>query len=78
VRGHWRIENQSHYVRDVTYGEDRSQVRSGTIAQVMAAVRNTAIGLMRRAGKTNIAAATRYYRAQPKEALALLGITADF
>jgi predicted transposase YbfD/YdcC len=78
TRGHWRIENQSHYVRDVTYGEDRSQVREGTIAQVMAALRNTAIGLMRVAGQTNLAAATRHYARHPKEALALLGIAPDF
>jgi predicted transposase YbfD/YdcC len=78
TRGHWRIENQLHYVRDVTYREDASQVREGTIAQVMAAVRNTAIGLMRVAGQTNIATATRHYARHPGEALALLGITPDF
>ena len=78
TRGHWHIENQSHYVRDVTYREDASQVRDGTIAQVMAAVRNTAIGLMRVAGHTNIAAAARHYAGHPWEALALLGILSDF
>jgi predicted transposase YbfD/YdcC len=78
TRGHWRIENQSHYVRDVTYGEDGSQVRDGTVAQVMAALRNTAIGLMRLAGRGNIAAATRYYAGHPWDALALLGVTPDF
>jgi predicted transposase YbfD/YdcC len=78
TRGHWRIENQSHYVRDVTYGEDRSQVRDGTIAQVMAALRNTAIGRLRVAEWRNIAAATRYYRSHPGEALALLGLASDF
>lgn len=77
-RGEWKIENQSHYVRDVTYGEDRSQVRDGRVAQVLAALRNVAIGLMRRAGKQNIAAATRYYAAQPWEALELIGIPATF
>jgi predicted transposase YbfD/YdcC len=78
TRGHWRIENQSHYVRDVTYREDASQVREGTIAQVMAAVRNTAIGRLRVAGQTNIAAATRHYGRHPEEVLALLGIAPDF
>lgn len=58
----------------MTYGEDHSQVRSGSLPQVMAAVRNTAIGLLRWAGHANIAAATRYYAARPREALALLGI----
>jgi predicted transposase YbfD/YdcC len=72
-RGHWGIENRSHHVRDVTYDEDGSRVRIGAVAQVMAAIRNTAIGLMRLAGKPSIAAATRYYAARPCEALALIG-----
>jgi predicted transposase YbfD/YdcC len=74
VRGHWHIENTSHWVRDVTFDEDRSQVRCGSIPQAMAALRNTVIGLMRWAGETNIAAACRRFAAQPWAALALLGI----
>ena len=74
VRGHWHIENKSHWVRDVTFDEDRSQVRCGNIPQVMAALRNTAIGLLRWAGHTNIAAACRRLAAQPAQALALIGI----
>jgi hypothetical protein len=64
VRGHWRIENRSHWVRDVTFGEDHSQVRCSSIPQVMAVLRNTAIGLMRLAGVTNIAAAYRRFAAK--------------
>jgi predicted transposase YbfD/YdcC len=74
VRGQWQIENQSHWVRDVTFDEDRSQVRCGNIPQVMAALRNTAIGLLRYAGYANIAAAGRRLAAQPLQALALIGI----
>jgi predicted transposase YbfD/YdcC len=74
VRGQWQIENQSHWVRDVTFDEDRSQVRCGNIPQVMAALRNTAISLLRWAGHTNIAAACRRLAAQPVQALALIGI----
>lgn len=55
VLGHWQIANQSHWVCDVTFDEDRSQVRCGSIPQVMAAFRNTVIGLMRWASYTNIA-----------------------
>jgi predicted transposase YbfD/YdcC len=77
-RGHWGIENRSHYVRDVTFDEDRSRVRIGAVAQVMAAIRNTAIGLMRIIGENNIAAATRRYAARPFEAVALLGLSLDF
>jgi predicted transposase YbfD/YdcC len=74
VRGQWQIENKSHWVRDVTFDEDRSQVRCGNIPQVMAALRNTAIGLLRYAGYANIAAAGRRLAAQPLQALALIGI----
>ena len=73
VRSHWHIENKSHWVRDVTFDEDRSQVRSGNIPQVMAALRNTVIGLMRWAGETNIAAARRKFAAKPRLALKLIG-----
>ena len=77
VRGHWAIENRSHWVRDVTYDEDRSQVRSGSIPQVMAALRNTAIGLLRSAGDSNIAKAGRELAAQPAKALALVGVALE-
>jgi predicted transposase YbfD/YdcC len=75
-RGHWAIENRLHYVRDVTLGEDASHVRSGAAPEVMAALRNAAIGLLRRAGHTNIAAALRQVAWQPGSALRLLGISA--
>lgn len=77
VRGHWGIENRSHYVRDVTFGEDQSQVRSGGLPQVMAAVRNTVIGLMRLGGRPNVAAACRYYAARPWEAVAILRLNPE-
>jgi predicted transposase YbfD/YdcC len=77
VRPHWQIENQVHWVRDVTCDEDRSHVRCGSIPQVMAAFRNTVIGLMHWTGETNIAAACRRFAAQPWSALALLGIRPD-
>lgn len=74
VRGHWSIENKSHWVRDVTFDEDRSQVRSGHLPELMAGLRTTAIGLLRGAGHTNIAKACRQMAAQPAKALALVGI----
>jgi hypothetical protein len=77
VRGQWQIENQSHWVRDVTLDEDRSQVRCGHLPQVMAALRNTVIGLMRWAGYTNMAAACRRFAAQPTAALHLIGIALE-
>jgi len=72
ARGHWGIENRLHWVRDVTFDEDRCPIRSGAAPQVMAALRHTVIGLLRCAGATNIAAALRSYAAHPQRALALV------
>lgn len=69
LRGHWQIENVLHWVRDVTFGEDHSQVRTGAGPQNMALLRNTAITVSRLAGHTNIAAAQRYYSWTPGAAL---------
>jgi predicted transposase YbfD/YdcC len=74
IRGHWSIENSIHWVRDVTYDEDRSQIRTGTGPQVMAALRNAAIAALRAADITNIAAANRYHARDSKRPLALLGL----
>lgn len=59
VRGHWGIENRLHYVRDVTMGEDASHIRTGSAPQVMAALRNVVLALLRAAGFQNMAAALR-------------------
>ena len=72
VRRHWGIENKLHHVRDVTYDEDRSQVRTGSAPQVMATLRNTAIGLLRAAGFDNIAQANRHMIRDEKRPLRLL------
>jgi predicted transposase YbfD/YdcC len=69
LRGHWQIENTLHWVRDVTFGEDHSAVRTGAGPQVMAALRNTAINVSRLAGHTNIAAAQRHYSWTPGAAI---------
>ena len=57
--GHWSVENRSHYVRDVTMGEDASRIRKRSGPEVMAAFRNATIGLLRTMGVTNIAEALR-------------------
>ena len=75
VRGHWSIESL-HWVRDNTFDEDRSQVRTGTIPRVLATMRNLAIGIIRHTTyrTVNIAAATRQLARQPDVTLDLLGI----
>lgn len=72
VRSYWSIENRSHWVRDCVFDEDRCQIRTGNGPCVMATLRNTAIGLLRLAGATNIAAALRDIAAQPHLAAELI------
>lgn len=72
-RGHWTIENRKHYVRDVTLGEDRTQMHTGHAPQVLAAVRNALIDLWRAQGWCNMADATRACAASPHRALRCIG-----
>jgi predicted transposase YbfD/YdcC len=72
VQGHWGVENRAHWVRDVTFDEDRSRVRTGNGPQVMASLRNTAISLLRLNGATNIAAAQRHHAANPSRPINLV------
>jgi len=65
VRGHWLIEDRLHWIRDVVYDEDRSQVRTGNGPRVMASLRNLAISILRLTGETNIAAALRHQARRP-------------
>lgn len=74
VRGHWAIENKIHWVRDVTFSEDASQTRTGSRPRVMATLRNLAIGLIRQAGYTKIAATLRRIRNNPHLLLPILGL----
>ncbi|MFH9229362.1 ISAs1 family transposase [Streptomyces lydicus] len=74
-QNHWSVE-ALHHVRDVTFGEDASRVRTGTAPRAMATLRNLAIGLMRQAGWTNSAAAADHYRSRPYHATATLRLTA--
>ena len=72
LRGHWGIENRAHWVRDVTFDEDRSQVRTGAAPEALAAFRNVATALLRRADADNIAAALRTLAGRPPCAVRLL------
>jgi predicted transposase YbfD/YdcC len=72
VRGHWHIENKLHWVRDVTYQEDKSLVRTGNAPRVMASLRSLAISILRLDGHTNIAAANRHHARDPQRTLKLL------
>ena len=73
-RGHWEIENRVHYVRDVTFDEDRSQIRKGNGAHIMASLRNLVISVFRLLGFKYIPDAIRYFTMRLEEALQVLGI----
>ena len=74
-RGQWSIENRLHWVRDVTFDEDRCRVRKGYGPQVLAAMRNFVISLLRLAAantKRYIPGLLRYFAAHPAQALNLV------
>jgi predicted transposase YbfD/YdcC len=75
IRGEWGIENSSHHIRDVTFGEDASTVHAGTAPRAMAAFRNLAIGALKILGAVNIAKTTRAIHEEPERALPILGIS---
>ncbi len=60
-------DNRLHWVRDVSFDEDRSQVRTGHTPRVIATLRNTAISLLRLTGWDNIAEALRHHARDPDE-----------
>jgi predicted transposase YbfD/YdcC len=70
-RNHWGIESL-HWIRDATFDEDRSTIRSGSAPRVMAAIRNFVIGLLRLLGFDNFAKARRAFAASARSTLALL------
>jgi predicted transposase YbfD/YdcC len=72
VRRHWHIENKLHWVRDVTYQEDKSLVRTGNAPRVMASLRSLAISILHLDGHANIAEANRHHARDPQRTLTLL------
>lgn len=76
-RGHWSVENQLHYLRDVAFDEDRATVRAGHAPQAMAAFRNAAIGLIHALGSKAITTTCRLFAAEPLAAFLALGTRTD-
>jgi predicted transposase YbfD/YdcC len=75
VRGHWGIE-ALHHIRDTTFAEDASQVRTGNAPRAMASLRNLAVGILRAHGHRNLAAALRRNARDATRLLPLLGLPA--
>ncbi|MGW1107558.1 hypothetical protein [Streptomyces sp. NPDC002540] len=73
VRDHWKTE-ALHHIRDTTFDEDASQLRTGNAPRAMATWRNLAIEAPRTVGVENVAAGLRRNARYPCRALALLGL----
>lgn len=73
IRDHWQID-ALHHIRDITFAEDASQLRTGNAPRAMATWRNLAIGALRLAGATNIATRLRHNARDATRPLALLGL----
>jgi predicted transposase YbfD/YdcC len=74
VRGQWTIENRDHHVRDTTFAECASRLRTGAAPRAMATFRKLAIGALRLAGVTNLAKATRINRYEHARTFPFIGI----
>ena len=72
-QSHWSIESL-HWVRDVTFGEDKCQIKKGNAPQNLAAFRNATISLLRSSGHQEIAASLRHFSRKPLKLLTFLGI----
>lgn len=72
-RGLWKIENRLHWVRDVTFGEDASRIRTGDAPENLATVRNAVISCFHADKTGNIAATLREYAWNPQRLFAKLG-----
>jgi predicted transposase YbfD/YdcC len=69
IRGHWGIEDRLHWVRDMDFDEDRSQVRTAAGPRIMASLRNLVVTILRLSGAASIAAALRYHARRPSRPL---------
>jgi predicted transposase YbfD/YdcC len=72
-RLHWAVEDRLHYVRDFTFDEDRSQIKTRNGPHMMACIRNFVISIFNLLGLNKIASAIRYFASRPHKALAIFG-----
>ncbi len=72
LRRHWAVENELHWRRDVTLGEDGCQSRTGKVPQMLATLNNVVLALMEMLAVSNVAAKMHEFAAFPEQALQLL------
>lgn len=72
IRGHWGIENQLHWVKDVICGEDANRIRNKTGAVNVAVLGTIALNLHRKAGHTSITEGQIKFGTNVKELIKLI------
>ena len=72
-RGHWKVESDNHYRRDVTWREDQELGRNARRACHLALIRSALLAaLLREDGALNLSALTQRYASHPAAALRFL------
>ena len=71
-RGHWSIENSLHWVRDVTFGEDKCRARVGFSPQNLSALRNASLTYLRHQGVKGIKSSLRTFATKTSALFQLL------
>ena len=51
IQGHWAIENQLHWLKDVNLGEDNMTLKKPKAAILLAYLNNTAVNILQQAGR---------------------------
>jgi predicted transposase YbfD/YdcC len=75
-RWHWTIENVTHYPRDVSFGEDRCHVHTGSAPQALAAFRNAIAGTLHVEGWPYLPNGFRYCQHHLQTSLRWIGALA--
>lgn len=78
VRDHWAIENKLHYRRDVSFGEDGCQTRTGPVPGILAQLNSASLSLLDRMHVRNVARQMRYFDAHVDQALSLVCLGSCF
>jgi predicted transposase YbfD/YdcC len=72
IRGHWAIENNLHWVKDVILKEDTTQHKKGNAAKNMSVLRNIAINVFRKNKYASTKHATLFFASNVKELLYII------
>lgn len=72
IRGHWKIENTLHWVKDVIHGEDKNRLKTNYAPMNTATFSSIAINIHRRNGNYSITEGQIKFGTNVKELFSLL------